>query len=122
MRKFQSHKVVEAEQISEITGNGRIILVDGESIPTPADLFARYHPSAGDYLIRYDGGYLSVSPRAAFEDGYTEVKPSVAKIAQAATPQQGSAVLSPKPQTQAPRAQAGESIPSSAKAPKAKGP
>lgn len=97
MRKFQSHKIVEAEQISEITGNGRIILVDGESIPTPADLFARYHPSAGDYLVRYDGGYLSVSPRAAFESGYTEVPPNVAAIAQPATP------------TQAPRAQAGES-------------
>lgn len=37
--------------------------------PDPA-LFARYSPVAGDYLVRYEDGYLSISPKKAFEDGY----------------------------------------------------
>jgi hypothetical protein len=82
MRKWQSHKVVEAEVIErvEIDGTdhristGRIRVEGGETIEAPRGFFARNKPMPGDYLVRYADGYLSWSPKSAFEDGYTEVK------------------------------------------------
>lgn len=36
-------------------------------------LWARYVPVVGDYLVVYDDGYFSLSPKKAFEDGYSRV-------------------------------------------------
>jgi hypothetical protein len=38
------------------------------------NFFGRGSPAVGDYLVRYEPeGYLSWSPKKAFEDGYTEI-------------------------------------------------
>jgi len=50
MPKWRSHKIVETAP------------------------FARGRPSDGDYLVRYEDGYLSWSPKKAFENGYTKVE------------------------------------------------
>ena len=85
MKKYQSHKVVEAAQISAASfkedGSGRVVIVGGgetndRTFDVPAG-FKRPNttpamsPDGGDYLVRYEDGYLSWSPKAVFEAGYT---------------------------------------------------
>lgn len=81
MKTYRSHKVVEAAKIVDAglaadTFDGSICVLirtdDGASHALPRhDRFVA--AVAGDYLVKYDGGYLSVSPAPAFEAGYTEV-------------------------------------------------
>lgn len=82
MRRWQSHKIVEAEPIKECSTH-TIELWNGEKIEAPANFYGRGQPivrdeATSDMLVRYtniDGGtYLSWSPRAEFDDGYTELK------------------------------------------------
>jgi hypothetical protein len=84
MRRYRSHKVVEAAPIHGISGvNAEVPFVDiltpgdaivaGYRVEVPGNFFARGNPSPGDYLVRYEDGYLSWSPKQAFEDGYTVV-------------------------------------------------
>ena len=69
MRRYRSHKVVEAGVVQHIDVGS--VTVDDEVIPVPAGIFARGTPSIGeDYLVRYEDGYVSWSPKAAFETGY----------------------------------------------------
>jgi hypothetical protein len=69
MRRYRSHKVVEAGVVQHIDVGS--VTVDDEVIPVPAGIFARGTPSIGeDYLVRYEDGYVSWSPKAAFEAGY----------------------------------------------------
>lgn len=78
MLKYKSHKIVEASKIIEVEldskGQVQILLVE-DSDPLggnlPKDIFSRDVPQVGDYLIRYEDGYLSWSPAEAFENGYT---------------------------------------------------
>lgn len=85
MRKYQSHKVVEAVEIREFFEladiplgadgahpfKGPIVCTEAEGcIELPADISARYVPQPGDFLIKYPDGYLSVSPRDQFVAGY----------------------------------------------------
>ena len=91
MPRYQSHKKVWALEIKEIRpdmppmpeGSGWAGLADHYLI-TPADagyaplrvegkVFSRYMPVPGDFYVVYDDGYKSVSPRAAFLDGYTKI-------------------------------------------------
>jgi hypothetical protein len=75
---YRSHKLVRAAQID----SGVVMLADGkasmllafhdEAIVDQA-VVARYKPVPGDYLVQYEDGYLSISPKAAFEGGYTFV-------------------------------------------------
>lgn len=84
MRKFRCHKVVEAAEIVNYkTGTGPHVIVTVkdpggamEDIEAKADIFARGFPTAGDFLVRYDDGYLSCSPRKAFLDGYSPIDDS----------------------------------------------
>lgn len=92
MQKFKSHKVVEAAQIKvaefRADGSGRVIVVGSEPIQERAfDVPAGFkrpntapamNPDGGDYLVRYEGGYLSWSPKDVFEAGYTLVAPEPA--------------------------------------------
>ncbi len=82
MRKWQSHKIVEAEQIKSM-GPDRmanpsyfwIVLEGGEKLDDVSpDVFKRGYPVLGDYLVRYEDGYLSWSPKKAFEAGYILVE------------------------------------------------
>lgn len=79
MKRYRSHKVVEAGEISagrfDRNGSGMITLVDGRMIDVPPGFASRGMPSKGDFLVRYlPDGYLSWSPRDAFLDGYTEIE------------------------------------------------
>lgn len=78
-----SHKQVEAYPIAaaefQADGSGRIALKGGILVDVPAGFASRGAPSEGDMLVRYQpipgesDGYLSHSPRAAFEAGYLPV-------------------------------------------------
>lgn len=86
MKTYQSTKIVEAAPITGIpaknepgshlthlyikTGDGPD---DFQEIPVPSDIATRYWPELGDYLVKYADGYLSISPKKAFEEGYAEI-------------------------------------------------
>jgi hypothetical protein len=81
MRRYQSHKIVEAALIVDIgepkhPGESYPVATDdGETMDVPASVFARGRASIGDYMVRYaPDGYLSWSPAKAFEDGYTLIE------------------------------------------------
>lgn len=76
LKPYTCHKKVRA---AEITSVGEI--VDGAltcavtlrgtlTIDVKAEVFVRYMPVPGDYLVVYEDGYQSFSPRKAFLDGY----------------------------------------------------
>lgn len=86
--KWQSHKTVGALQIASVSGPApepsdtaepkitySIAFVDAgfETIKVEPGLFARYMAKPGDYYVVYSDGYTSISPKQAFEDGYTKV-------------------------------------------------
>lgn len=76
MKQYKSHKIVEAAVISGYTGDAVYIYIyegekDAVKVDVPENFYARGFPASGDYLVRYSDGYLSWSPKAAFEDGYT---------------------------------------------------
>lgn len=78
--RYQCHKQVWALQIAKATVIGypeldqvRIEFIDKgyEPVNFPMAMAARYAPAVGDYLVVYDDGYKSFSPKKAFEEGYT---------------------------------------------------
>ena len=78
--QFESHKVVKAAPITEIVdvGGTLTILVKpyGDHTverfePTEPAMVAR--AEVGGYAVIYDGDYRSVSPKGAFEAGYTRL-------------------------------------------------
>jgi len=80
MRVYQCHKLVEAAPIIEVGSEFHAedhdfinITVEGGDVHAlPVEAVARYLPVAGDYLVKYrPDGYLSISPKAAFEAGYS---------------------------------------------------
>lgn len=88
MQKYRSHKVIEAAPILvaefDEDGSGRVGVNGGkgllEWIEVPAgfkrpNTEPKMDPYGGDYLVRYQpDGYLSWSPKQAFEDGYTLIE------------------------------------------------
>lgn len=94
LANWQCHKIVAAGKIVEVfygtraateEGNApvkfaealRVETADGTACATPVcpgdAFFARGEPAIGDYLVKYEDGYLSWSPAKAFEDGYTKI-------------------------------------------------
>jgi hypothetical protein len=79
MKKYQSHKVVEAAPIYGTDPSTNTVVISEAGHPryeveVPKDFFSRGVPGIGDYLVRYQpDGYLSWSPRKAFEAGYSEL-------------------------------------------------
>lgn len=79
MPAFVSHKRVQAAPIVEVHEghNGfdavTVDLGDGRKLRVPCEtaMFLRHAPAPGDYLVRYSDGYLSFSPKRAFDEGYT---------------------------------------------------
>lgn len=83
MKKFKSHKIVEAGKIKELepTGDkgwGSALLETDDGSPERMMLSPEYlekhKPEVGGYFVRYEDGYESFSPAEAFESGYTEVE------------------------------------------------
>ena len=88
--RYRSHKIVQAARIVavhrfdeapqgvksltlEVLGKEGVQEFDpNDSSLKQGSIFARYTPEPGDYLVVYQpDGYISISPKAAFEDGYT---------------------------------------------------
>ena len=73
---YQSHKRVRAARIDHVERQGSalhiFIEVDGmlRDVEVSPSLVARGVPGAGDYLVIYSDGYVSWSPKRAFEDRY----------------------------------------------------
>lgn len=87
MAEFKCHKVVMAAVIKEIDLNaeeGRnvylssVIGLPGTDIEMPykiyQSLYQRYMPEVGDYIVLYENDYVSISPKQAFEDGYSQIQ------------------------------------------------
>ena len=84
MAEYQCHKIVNAAVIKEVTGAYQkgadlalVIGLPGTDIEMPylavADMVARYEPKAGDYVVLYENGYVSISPKQQFDEGYTQI-------------------------------------------------
>lgn len=90
MPRYRSHKIVHALQIDAIEP----IMnepTDPKAEQSPvkyqvhprdegyaaftvdAEVFSRYKPMSGDYYVVYEDGYKSVSPKKAFEEGYSRI-------------------------------------------------
>jgi hypothetical protein len=82
--KYESHKVVQAAKIisthNDFGEGGRFLWVDpGTGVlekfsPTVDAMFDK--AEVGGYAMLYPDGFKSVSPKQAFEDGYTVVAAS----------------------------------------------
>lgn len=75
---YQSSKVVAAAKILMVKviegGDVDMVVSDAGSthgVRLSAASTARYLPIEGDWLMIYQDGYVSISPKPAFEDGYT---------------------------------------------------
>lgn len=81
MQRYRCHKVVQAARIFSLApqGDGRAVAKwenpaaqDGHDVVMlPAAYVAKHQPVVGGYFVRYEDGYESFSPAAAFESGYT---------------------------------------------------
>lgn len=77
MPRYVSHKKVWALQINEAWKTPSDVVHLSFRDPGFATrvveqaVVSRYFPQPGDYLVQYEDGYLSISPKKAFEDGYT---------------------------------------------------
>jgi len=73
MRKYRSHKVVEAAEVTAVS-DGNIVTKD--DVFTESQLGNKGCPAVGDFIVRYEDGHLSWSPRKAFLDGYSPIDDS----------------------------------------------
>lgn len=86
MPRYKSHKEVHALKIKEVVMAPTSLSKDREirtqltfaddgyaPLDVEPSLFARYTPVPGDYYVVYEGGYVSISPAKAFEEGYTRI-------------------------------------------------
>jgi cephalosporin hydroxylase len=77
LSRWQCHKKVHAGKIVDVThGNGtRITILDSKGnnkhVLLDMVIVARYTPKVGDYYVVYEDGYASISPKKAFEEGYS---------------------------------------------------
>ena len=72
MPKYKCHKKVWALQIEKV--DGKILhFVRKEYQPAAMkhSFIVKHEPKAGGYLVVYEDGYKSFSPKNVFEDGYT---------------------------------------------------
>lgn len=76
MQKYKCHKIVEAGLITAFDGED-VVLEGGEHVHLTAEVYARIDKmiDGEGYLVRYEDGYLSWSPKPVFDAGYSEVIP-----------------------------------------------
>lgn len=75
MKKYKSHKIVEAGLIKSFTDKG-VVFEDGSETRLTNEEYTRIDKmidGRDGYLVRYEDGYISWSPKDVFEAGYTEV-------------------------------------------------
>ena len=71
--KYQSHKIVEAMPITGISPGGAVVVGPRHEAFYPTEAGMASRAEVGDYAIVYPDGFKSISPKAAFEDGYTRL-------------------------------------------------
>ena len=59
MKKYQCHKIVEAEPMNAYDFTEKT---------------GKFTPGDDGYKVKYSDGYISWSPKEVFEEGYTEIK------------------------------------------------
>lgn len=71
---YKCHKLVRAFKIETIIKYS--IYPEGHNIPVVMDyeFKGKHNPQEGGYIIYYNDGYVSYSPKEAFEEGYTLLK------------------------------------------------
>lgn len=79
MKKFKSIKTVEAAKIVNTSvgghlGGRKLHLDDGTTFNATYEMELRYTAKIGDWLVKYDDEYYSISPAKAFENGYVEIE------------------------------------------------
>lgn len=79
LKPYTCHKKVRAAEITSVGSyatnvSGALVrpvtLNHDLTVDLPDVMFERYMPLRGDYLVVYEDGYQSFSPRKAFLDGY----------------------------------------------------
>lgn len=80
MKRYKYDKLVEAGEIASLAF-GLVVLSDGERVSLSASdedritkMMTADSAHGLGYLVRYEGGYLSWSPKQAFEGGYTPIE------------------------------------------------
>lgn len=82
LRTYRCHKIVQAGEIKSLeqqegsdgkTATVRHAVLEDGSRYGSKELFARGTPAVGDFIVIYDDGYVSWSPRKAFLDGYSPI-------------------------------------------------
>lgn len=77
MKSFKCHKVVQAARIKSIETFEQSTVIHffdpKDDMVVSPDWLAKVKPQPGGYVVNYEDGYTSYSPRKAFEDGYTEI-------------------------------------------------
>lgn len=77
MRKYRSHKVVEAAEVTAIgdidNSTEKRIDTGGTHVFLSGELGNKGCPAVGDFVVRYPDGHVSWSPRKAFLDGYSPI-------------------------------------------------
>lgn len=76
--RYRCHKEVVAykiEAISVSSAGDKVFLntKEGTTITVPTEYLHKHMAFAGGYYVRYEDGYESYSPAAAFESGYTRI-------------------------------------------------
>lgn len=75
--RYRCHKVVEAALIGKITLGPTILHLEtgqtGATVKVSVEYLRKHQPEVGGYYVRYEDGYESYSPAAAFEAGYTRL-------------------------------------------------
>ena len=74
MPRYKCHKEVWALQIAAFEPFV-LTFIDMSYAPKTInpDVVSRYLPEPGDYYVVSDDGYASISPKKAFEEGYTRI-------------------------------------------------
>lgn len=85
MQKYRCHKIVEAQDLADKhvsikdygLGAMEVILRTGEIVAIPAKIATSMtlDEIEDGYVVRYADGYISWSPRKAFEEGYAAIPP-----------------------------------------------
>lgn len=71
--KYESHKTVQAMPITGITPDGVVLVGATHERFDPTEPAMAKRAEVGGYAVIYEDGFKSISPKKAFEDGYTRV-------------------------------------------------
>lgn len=77
--RWQCHKVVEGFEIGKINwrdnGGAELVSTCGRFVVSVTQAYLDKHrPSQEGFYVKYDDGYESWSPSAAFRAGYTQIE------------------------------------------------